>query len=1083
MINFISGRASSGKTYTVYNRIKNDVQNGTEVILVVPEQYSFESEKAILDLIGEKSINYVSVLPFSRIYETIGRIKGGICGKVLTNSDKHILMNRAIQSVSGELSLWGKYAHSSSFTSNIIRTIDEFKYEAVNSDDLRNTANGITDKKLQNKLNDTALIFDAFEAMLGTQFLDPSDYMDKLYLMLKTCDFFKDKSVYFDGFKSFSGQQFKVIDLIIKDALNVTFTFIDDKDDKREFSLLTNVRKIKSRISKIALNHNKNINEDLFLTEQKYKNKDLVLLENAMFYGKYSSDEKMKNITVCKAESIFDEAEFTARNIRKIIREENARFSDFVVIARDTKTYEDALSVAAKRNNVKCFIDKRIPLSSMPVSVAAISAIEFTKSKKIRNIFDFYKSGFDYFTTEEISTLESYSLIWNLKADDFNKVWDMNPSGLTERLSDDYDTEIKRLNDLRIKAITPLNKFSGEFNGTPKQRATAILNLLNSLGARKSYLKLNDYYKENGDFEYAEALKQSYTEFISLLESVVRCFPDVAVSKPIFFDAIKVSLSLNTVGVAPQTLDEAILGDADRIRPARPKYAFILGLNQGIFPKTHAPNGLFTNNDISKLKNSGLEIADKRFDLAIDEELLLYTNVCCASEKVFLSYTEKLPDLTDSYPSAFLQQIMEKFQVKTVKEPSKLCKDNLPETVNSAVIEHHKRFVSEKNDAKTIADALVLNGVISDNDLLNTDFTAKDIKLSPDIAKQLFGKEIYMSATKLDDFGGCKFKYFCKYIANAKTLQTADFNAMQRGTIIHYVLEKIVNEYHENIANLSPNQISDKVDSLCEEYLDGVKGFRTVENERTKLFVSIISRTLKYVVMRLANEFLQSKFKPVACELKIGKDCDIKINIPINNGSEIIVNGSVDRVDTYENYVRIIDYKSGGKVFKLPEILSGQNMQMLLYLFAVLKSGNYGDLPAGILYMTAKREMTDTRSKRKMDGLIVADQEVAEAMENENSGEFIPKFNIDKLSENYITKEEYDIVLNFVNKKLAEVGNELLDGNISAKPINGYKKNVCEYCDYKSVCRIDSKDVKQLEILTNAETIEKIKKGENIDVD
>ena len=109
MVSFISGRASSGKTYEVYKRISELAKQKESIVLVVPEQFSFETEKAMLDLLGEASLNYVSVLPFSRIYETVGRLTGGICGKVLTAADKHILMDRVISSVAGELSLWKKY--------------------------------------------------------------------------------------------------------------------------------------------------------------------------------------------------------------------------------------------------------------------------------------------------------------------------------------------------------------------------------------------------------------------------------------------------------------------------------------------------------------------------------------------------------------------------------------------------------------------------------------------------------------------------------------------------------------------------------------------------------------------------------------------------------------------------------------------------------------------------------------------------------------------------------------------------------------------------------------------------------------
>ena len=48
MLKFILGRASSGKSYEVCRQIAECVKNGDRPVLIIPEQFSFESEKRIL---------------------------------------------------------------------------------------------------------------------------------------------------------------------------------------------------------------------------------------------------------------------------------------------------------------------------------------------------------------------------------------------------------------------------------------------------------------------------------------------------------------------------------------------------------------------------------------------------------------------------------------------------------------------------------------------------------------------------------------------------------------------------------------------------------------------------------------------------------------------------------------------------------------------------------------------------------------------------------------------------------------------------------------------------------------------------
>lgn len=1082
MLKFVFGRASSGKTFTVLNMICKCVEEGKEPILIVPEQFSFESEKAILEMLGDSKAFKVLVLPFTRIYETIGRIKGGICGKVLSGADKFILMSRAIKQVEKDLSLWGKYSSSSAFAEGMIRVTDEFKYNAVSATDLRTVADLQSDSKLVQKLNDTALIIDSYEMLLGTNFVDPSDFMDKLYYLLEDCDFFKEKEVFFDGFKSFSGQQFKIIDRILSKADNVTFSFVEDINDNRELSLLSNIRSIEDRIISIAKSHNVEVDNPDFLSETRYNNEGLKAFEECMFTGNFKSDVSMPCVTVCKAESIFDEVEFATRNIRRIIREKNAKYSDFVIIARDTAPYEDALLISCRRNKVKCFIDKKLPLVSMPVSSVVLSAISFAVNGSVNDIFKFHKSGISVLSSDQISELENYVYIWNLSGRDFLRKWDMNTLGFTDKVAENGEEKLTEINSLREKAITPIAEFKKNFEGTPKNRATAIIKLLEDINAKDAFNALYDTYKNSGNEEYAEAMLTSYSDFMSVLDSIIDCFPDVAVTSKDFSDALKNSVNVATIGITPQTLDEAIFGMSDRIRPARPKYVFILGANQGVFPKISAPTGLFSNQEFKTLKDSGLDIPDRTETLAVDEDLLVYSNTCCASDEVYISFTKTLADGSSSSASAFVDEICKNLKVNILNEPDILGDKNLPETLDSALLGYCKSGDFLSGDSKTLKSVLEKTEKAPMLKVIDSDVSASNAKIEKETAKRLYGNSVFMSPTKFDEYNRCKFMYFCKHALKASKLYPADFNVMQRGTLIHFVLQRIIEIYGKNVSLLSQEEISQNVDKLCEEYLDSVKGFKSVENARTKYLVSNMARSLKYVVNRLKLEFSQSDFEPKECELLIGDGGEIpKIKVDLADGNKLMLGGVIDRLDTYKGYVRIVDYKSGSRTFRLPDILFGQNMQMLLYLYTVLKSGAYGNHPAGVLYMGAKRIKDGSPADRRMNGLLVADGDIAYAMDKDNKGEFIPKFNEDKPSNSYLSEDSFGQVFEFIDKKLRAVGEDIFLGKIDANPIDGIDSPACKYCDFLSVCRISNDKIKKVPKLSNDEVLQEIEKGEEAD--
>lgn len=1077
MLQFILGRASSGKTYAVTQKIAECIAKGESPVLLVPEQFSFESEKNILDVVGDGNAQKVAVISFTRLCDEVERIAGGVCGESISNADRIILMNRAIRLCCDELKRFKKYSNSPSFARLMIDSIGEFKLNFISADDLYDAANSVDDEQLKMKLLDTVLIYENYDAVLAEKFIDSTDRLTKLYYALENYRYFENKTVFIDSFKGFSGQQYKILERIISQAKSVTVTLTDNPDDNRTFGLFSNIKKVKNRIASIARKFAVRIDDDIVLTAKNYVQDDLAALEDFMATSETGYEGSCENITICRADSVYSEADFVARNIRRIVREKGARYSDFVIIARDTAPYEDALETACKKNNVSCFIDKRISLSSMPPAVAMIAAANVAKSFCTENILRFHKSGIGILTFEEIATLENYTYLWGVDGSNWLKEWTMDPDGFlaNESVSEETAQKIKQLNELRKKAIKPLERLKNNFSDNAQSMSRALVHLFDDCKAAEKFKNFSQEYKD--DDIYRNAMSQAWEKIMKILNSLTVCFGEQSVSKKEFCDALTLSLTLETVGVIPQMIDEAVFGAADRIRPSRPKYAFIMGANQGVFPRLEQNTGLFVSSEREKLIALGLDIADKTFSLAVDEECLLYSNVCCASYGVFISYTTTFDGATAAEPSAFIADIQKKFSCNVLTEPSALNEGHLPETYEDAFSQLCDSISQNHNDTVTLANALE-GSQMSDriDSVLGCRNRAKH-SISSDTAKQLFGDRIIMSPSRFDTFNRCRFMYFCRYGLRAERLQPAEFNAMQRGTIVHYVLQRVVEEHGKKLSSFSETEISALVDNYTSEYLNMIAGYNDIETPYLKYLVSTIKRTLKFVVARLALEFAQSDFTTVKCELRIGYGGDIpEIKIPIDDYGSLELIGVVDRLDKWNGYIRIIDYKTGHRDFKLPDILFGQNMQMLIYLYAVSKDKNFGGKSAGIFYMPANRDKSDTKSARRMNGLITADEMLVNAMEKENKGEFIPRFSQKSPSDSYIDAEDFDKIFTFIESKLKLSGKAIYDGDIAADPVDGLDSGACKYCEYQNICRIGNEKHQTVPKLTNSEVLKEIER-------
>lgn len=1057
MLKFIFGLPRSGKTTEILKIVKNLTELNKKSVIIVPEQASFETEKAVLHTVGDAFALNVEVISFSRLQEEVSRKIGGISAKILKDSDKIIFMNRALCQIAPELKLWGKYANSLTFARTMLDTIGEFKISAVSVSEIKTAQLLAQSIALRNKLHDLALIYETYETLIAERYIDPVDNLTKLYLNLENYPYFANKTVFIDGFKGFTGQQFKIISRIFSQANDVYFAFTNDILTNKQFDVFANIRTAVSRIEKLAKAHNVAICEPMVLNKSYYNSESLRQVERLLSDNEF---KKVNNgeVTICRADTIFEEAEFVARTIRRLVRTEKYRFRDFVIIARDTEKYAIAVEYACQKNKIDCFLDKKLSLSDFVLSVAALAAIR-ALDFSTENILRFHKSGINVLSCEEISALENYTYLWNINGEIWLEDWEMDVRGFVNQEStEDFVFALENINSIRKKAIEPLLEFKQNFKGSARSMAKAIFDLFEKCSAADTLKKMCSDFS-NSDIYSEDILKQSYDLFMNILDSLVICFGERTLKTTEFYDALNLALSLEEVGIIPQTVDQVIFGQADRIRPSNPKVAFILGANQGVFPKYSENNGLFAVKERKMLIDLGIDITDNLIYTSVDENYLVYCNLCCPSDKLYICYSAQTLKGEDLTEASFVSSLKENLSSESILEPPQnLSSETVPETVDSAFSQLCRSFRNIKAFT-TLKAAIDRNSDVSKTDNLVLAVTSKNRSITKENARKLYGKDIYMSASKFDAFNRCAFSYFCKYGLRLNKLQPADFDVLQRGTIVHYVLERIISEFKESIKNFT----REKLDSLCDfyinEYLDAVVGFRSVQTAKHDFLISKISRSLKEVVWHLSQEFAQSDFKPTHCELKIGGNSGIPLKFDYTDG-EIIINGSIDRVDEYNGYIRIVDYKTGTKSFKLPDILFGLNLQMLIYLYAIVRGQNLNDsCAAGIFYMPSKRDLNN--EGMAMNGLIKADTELIHAMEKENRGEFVPSLSVNKdgsiskTSTSFITEVEFSKIFDYIEKLMKKTGDSISSGDIDINPVDGRESCACDYCDFKSVCGLE----------------------------
>jgi ATP-dependent helicase/nuclease subunit B len=228
----------------------------------------------------------------------------------------------------------------------------------------------------------------------------------------------------------------------------------------------------------------------------------------------------------------------------------------------------------------------------------------------------------------------------------------------------------------------------------------------------------------------------------------------------------------------------------------------------------------------------------------------------------------------------------------------------------------------------------------------------------------------------------------------------------------------------------------------------------------------------------------RGKFEVFKNEFSFGgfKDGEpIKIELP--SKETIYLVGRVDRIDTLDldgnTYIKIIDYKTGKKEFDLTEVYYGLQVQLLVYLDALIKNSKYilekQAMPGAILYFRiddpiiksnkklSEEEIKDNILKQlKMSGLLLKDIEVVKSIDSDmDRYSLIIPATIKKdgdfsSTSSVVTEKQFDLLRQYVNDKIASLCEEMLSGEIIMEPSKTDKMTFCSYCDYSSICQFDT---------------------------
>ena len=196
-------------------------------------------------------------------------------------------------------------------------------------------------------------------------------------------------------------------------------------------------------------------------------------------------------------------------------------------------------------------------------------------------------------------------------------------------------------------------------------------------------------------------------------------------------------------------------------------------------------------------------------------------------------------------------------------------------------------------------------------------------------------------------------------------------------------------------------------------------------------------------------ELSSSDFKPAKLEFAISDNGEMPpVRIRLSDGSDAVLGGIADRVDTYTDesgtYIKLIDYKSGKNSFSLENIEKCDGIQLFVYMISICAKGGglFGEniKPAAAFYVTVSPEIKDSdvpindsdAEKYAQDsivrrGAVLNDEEIMKAVFGKD-GSFMPKYASDKKI-SYIADEEFTETFEKLKCAVGELAENMKKGD------------------------------------------------------
>lgn len=1048
---------------------------------------------------------------------------------------------------SNELKYYRRMINKMGFAKKLTEAVSElYSYDVSVDEVLKASQSKKASYVMKEKLEDLSKIFEGFKLKLkDLNYFIKEDKYDLLNKNILNTDIFNDAIVAFDGFTGFTPIQLEIFKKIVSVAREV-YVLIDHREPEKildyEFAKINledsavddifylskrfisdimrvlNISDVKELIGEYSIKKDvvKYNKDDRYSTISCDK-KDLRFLEsnlykNINFSGLY--DGEVSNIEAFVSNTIEEEVKNATQIILDLVRNKGYKYNDIKIVVSSIQNYRDSIIRNFNQCNIPLFIDDSESILNSPYVEtirAAIDVINYNFSYD--SIVRYLNSGlfkksrdFDLFD----NFIRKHAVRgYNRYKDGFIKIsMDASEKDCTLKFKNEYidpllmlHEKIRTKNKCTISAyIDALLEFMKniEFDDKFENLIVEMKVCLDEDISLHRELAILNYSKE--------VLEKTFKQLINIEKNNLE---EIGLEE--FKLLFEVGVTSKGVKSIPYVIDQVVVGDLIRSRFDNPRIEIVLGLNQSNIPAKTSDMTIIDDEMRMIFANEVKELSQTTIETALNQRYYIYLALTNPIEKLILSYTRADVNGDADEKSPVLIMIENMFLDKETKlktklvDPSKFKFYSKKDLISFVAINMQnikrirlkdesgvRKYNFDTNSlydiykAKEIAKYLEKDDKNYFDNVYSRVLNQKNYMVAKNIPKeinedliQLEDGKIHSSASSVESFNSCPYKYFLNNTLKIGEREDYSIKPVDLGNLVHSVFEKVFDDL--SILDKDKDKVSDIVDKEVEagfKFYDSFKEFDKNDNDYFG------ANRLEYVKGRTKGMIQNS----VSTLIDIAKSSKLKVvktegRFYYGIGDDTIVDGRIDRVETYENgnniYICVIDYKSGReKEFNKTNLENGTDIQLTLYIDYCLnekfKEEKHKSVFCGSFYFNLSDKISTKDIVESIDEFNIAErgntgykglankskrvmQEVfPEAIfDTLKDGDSIKNANLKDdycLSGKFVSEDELNEYIAGLHTKIDNTTKRIKAGDIAPTPVSAI---VCRYCPYISMCKKD----------------------------